>query len=209
VNHDRFADVVVISGKQNVSVSLGNGDGTFGKPVKLGGASGTLYWVTARDFNADGNPDIVAEGRGNDLVRYTYGPPGESTTYYEGTKYTNVWLGDGHGAFGPAQTTSSYGGFFIGPFTYNPTFARGDFNTFNSAVTEDVAVVNTQNGTVAVRLYNGDGTYQPDQIYSAGPSPGSIAAGDVNGDGWTDLVVVNNLGTRKSTLSALINDGSW
>jgi hypothetical protein len=42
------------------------------------------------------------------------------------------------------------------------------------------------------------------RYYAAGPSPASIAAG--GGDGWTDLVVVNNLGSGKSTLSVLLND---
>src|SRR5262245_18989410 len=58
LNHDHFADAVVIAGKQSVSVSLSNGDGTLGQPVKVGGAGGKLYWVGVRDFNADGNPDI-------------------------------------------------------------------------------------------------------------------------------------------------------
>jgi hypothetical protein len=86
LNHDRFADAVVISSNKNVSVNLGNGDGTFGKPIKLGGAGGTLYWVGVRDVNADGHPDIVANGYGKDLTAV---PTGEGGYYNVGTRYEN------------------------------------------------------------------------------------------------------------------------
>jgi hypothetical protein len=205
LNHDRFADVVVIGSNKTVSVNLGNGDGTFGKAVKLGGAKGTLYWVIVGDFNGDGNPDVEGFARGNNLV-YHYN---SGWSYYEGTLYTNVWLGRGDGTFGTLSTTSVHTTFFpYGPFTYNPLSATGDFNQDGI---DDSAGVYTPSGESAVTVWldNGDGTYQPPQIYAPVSTPATIAAGDVNGDGWTDLVVVNNLDSGKSTLSVLFNDGSW
>lgn len=198
LNSDHFADAVVISGPKSVSVSLGNGDGTFRKPLKLGGAGGTLFGLSASDRNADGNLDIVAFGRGNDW-HYLGGPGG-----YEGTVFTTVWLGNGAGSFGRPTTTSSVLSWWSIPDIHNPTSATGDFN--GDGVLDKAGV--GSNG-LEVWLRNADGTYQPVQIYDAGPRPGSIAAGDVNGDGWTDLVVVNSLDSGNPMLSALLNDGNW
>jgi len=47
------------------------------------------------------------------------------------------------------------------------------------------------------------------QGYAAGTAPRSIAAGDFNDDGWTDLIVVNSLSSAQPTLSVLFNDGNW
>jgi hypothetical protein len=207
VNHDHFADAVVISGAKSVSVSLGNGDGTFDTPVKLGGAGGKLYWVGVRDRNGDGNPDVEALGSSN--LKYHSNPGGWS--YYEGTLYSNVWLGNGDGTFGSPSTGSMHTNFFPegGGIIYNHTSATGDFN--NDGISDTAFIPYSQDGgaVVGVLLGNGDGTYQPAQIYAAGPNPGLIAVGDVNGDGRTDLVVVNSLGSNNMTFSALINDGSW
>ena len=198
LNHDHFADAVVISGPKSVSISLGNGDGTFRRPLKLAGAEGTLFGLSATDRNADGNLDIVAYGRGNDW-HYLGGWGG-----YQGTVYTTVWLGNGAGSFGRPTTTSSVWSLWFIPDIHNLTSATGDFN--GDGVLDEAGV--GSNG-LEVRLRNADGTYQPVQIYAAGPSPGSLAAGDVNGDGWTDLVVVNSLDSGNPTLSVLLNDGNW
>src|SRR5262245_12813625 len=91
LNHDRFADAVVISGPKSVSVSVGNGDGTFRKPIKLTGAEGALFRVGVGDVNTDGHADILAYGRGKDLE---YFPSNGSIKV---TVYTTVWLGRGDG----------------------------------------------------------------------------------------------------------------
>jgi len=47
-------------------------------------------------------------------------------------------------------------------------------------------------GTVAVLLGNGDGTFQPAVAYaSGGASPDSVVVADVNGDGKPDIIVAN------------------
>jgi hypothetical protein len=60
-----------------------------------------------------------------------------------------------------------------------------------------------------VALGNADGSSRSDQTIAAGPSPLSIAAGDFNGDGWADLVVVNSLPGGKTTVSVMRNDHVW
>ena len=57
-------------------------------------------------------------------------------------------------------------------------------------------------GSVSVFL-SSSGGYGPPQLYNVGINPGSIVAGDLNGDGKADLAVVNDQG-----VSVLFNSGS-
>ena len=60
-------------------------------------------------------------------------------------------------------------------------------------------------GSVDVRLGNGDGTFQPSLVYdSGGAGARSVAVADVNRDGKLDLVVVNQ---DNSTVSVLLGKG--
>ncbi len=55
-------------------------------------------------------------------------------------------------------------------------------------------------GSVAILLGNGDGTFRPPVNYSAGIGPISIVAADFNHDGNLDLAVVNSLSAYVSIL---------
>lgn len=210
---DGTLDVVVISG--NVSVSLSNGDGTFQKPATLGGAKG--YYLTGfgtSDVNGDGHLDVVAHtfDKMPDKDRWVGGIDASMRPYY-GTAHDNVWLGKGDGTFSKVGIVSHphtpwYWGWSSSwpPFLANVRATIADFNHdgFN-----DLATVDGSTSVVSVSLRNSDGAYQSAQTYAAGPNPGYVAAGDFNGDGWADLVVVNSLQSAKPTLSVLLNDGNW
>ena len=107
VNHDGRADIAVISVNKSVAVRLGDGDGTFRSPNKLGGAQGYyLYEFAIVDWNGDCNLDIVATTADQ---KYTKSATG---FWYEQTFHTNVWLGHGDGTFGHRSTTISMPGFY-------------------------------------------------------------------------------------------------
>ena len=57
---------------------------------------------------------------------------------------------------------------------------------------------------IAVLLNNGDGTFAPHVLYSAGDQPAAIVLGDLDGDSDLDLAVANFLG---DDLSVFLNNG--
>ncbi len=60
---------------------------------------------------------------------------------------------------------------------------------------------NGGSGGVSVLLGNGDGTFQPTQVFDGGYLPNSVEAGDFNGDGRLDVAVADS----DNTVSVLLN----
>ena len=183
-NGDGAADLVVASqcassascGTAQVSVLLGNGDGTFQPAVAYPAGSGASYFVVAGDFNGDGNLDLAVADQtsANSAVA--------------------ILLGNGDGTF-QAPVSFSTGA------TSAAFLAVGDFNEDGAA---DLAVANAGTGdSVSILLGNGDGTFQTAVLYaSGGILASSVAVGDFNADGAPDLVVVNGCATY-TNLSSL------
>ncbi len=97
------------------------------------------------------------------------------------------------------------------PVVYTPgtslvPIAVGDFNGDGKpdlVTANDTAPGNVES-TVSILLGNGDGTFQTAMNFAAGMGPRSIAVGDFNGDGKTDLAVSN---TGAGTVSILLGNG--
>jgi len=163
---DGDADLDLVTGNsstQDVSVLLGNGDGTlqaatlYSRFLGLRGGS-----VVARDFNEDGDADIVTT-------------QGNATTEGFG-----LLLGAGNGSLADAIVVDL--GDRPGQLASFDANGDGSFDVIGSHANLD---------QISVSLGNGDGTFQAAAWYAAGPEPGAIATGDIDGDGTTDVVVVN------------------
>ncbi|PYJ96746.1 MAG: VCBS repeat-containing protein [Verrucomicrobia bacterium] len=150
----------------NVSVLLGNGDGTFRSAVDYGAGS-VPRSVTVGDFNGDGKLDLAVANLYSDNL--------------------SVLLGKGDGTFQPAvnYVTGTY------PFSVYPvSIAAGDFNGDSKP---DLAVANIT-GNVSVLLGRGDGTFETAVNYLAGADLHSVTVADFNGDGKLDLAVAGYAG---------------
>jgi len=81
----------------------------------------------------------------------------------------------------------------------NPrSVAVGDFNGDGK---QDMAVTNTNNGTVSIRLGNGLGGFSGNTNVVVGSSPESVAVGDFNGDGKQDIVTADYFDPNSSSIS--------
>jgi hypothetical protein len=185
LNRDGEADLVfrLEAGKGSVLAALGKGNGTFSIPQLVSSANGAAVGIAVGDLNNDGIPDILIT---EDTI------PGVIETL----------LGDGHGKF-----TSK--GLFLDPRPsgFHPSLipALGDFNGDGFL---DVAVADELSQVTDILPGNRDGTLGLPQLFAGGGNESSaLAAGDLNGDGRTDLVIsgIDNR-TNKGIVTTLLNN---
>ncbi len=219
-NGDGKPDLAIGGGQAGpVSILLGSGSGAFQQSATLIGAGGTYAGVAAGDLNGDGKVDVavnnvvflgngngtfqagqtVAAGNSSDVSFVAIGDFNNDhkldlamANLMEGT--VTVVPGNGDGTFGAGVTV---------PVGNDPMFiATGDFNHDGNL---DLAVVNAGfvfmpniPGSLSILLGKGDGTFQDAVNYTVStdiwPSA-SLASGDFNHDGVTDLALVAVTGT--------------
>jgi hypothetical protein len=213
-NGDGIPDLAVANRESNnLSVLLGNGDGTFQAPINT--TTGTTPTaMVAADFNGDGRQDLAVANQGDNSVTVFFGN-GDGTftanaTYTVGNTPTAIAFGQcGSGTPCLAvvnqsdQTVSVLLGKTTGSFfVEGTTLATGKIpvsiamSDVNGDGNGDIIVGNNEDSTVSVFLGDGHGDFPSSSTSATGVTAsffpvGSLAVGDFNGDGKPDLAVVN------------------
>jgi hypothetical protein len=165
-------------------VLLGNGDGTFQAPVSHYSGGGRAVSIAVGDLNGDGDVDLVVA---NECVIFEV-----DNLCNSGVGVVGVLLGNGDGTFQPAVYYLS-GGWDAGSVAIEDMNGDGH---------PDLVVTDNRTagrGHAGVMLNNGDGTFKDAILRTAGQEAGSVAAGDLNGDGIPDIAVVNTCQNNQCT----------
>jgi len=170
-NRDGIPDLAVAnSGGGNVSIFIGNGDGTFDPASTPTIAVQTApRGVITGDFNGDGKLDLAVSNNGSDSV--------------------SILLGIGDGTFSAASNFNTGAG--------PRGLVAADFNRDGFL---DLAVADETSGKIVILLGNGNGTFGPKNDFNVGDAPVSIAVGDFDEDGILDLAVANSASHDVSVL---------
>lgn len=211
-NGDGIPDLAVATGlvgPVNLSVLLGNGDGTFQTRTNYytGIAYGVEPSVVAADFNGDGKIDLAVAGA-------------------EDQSYISLMLGNGDGTFqapnlinvtvgGPASGGIAVGDFnadgkldiacsvfvtlgngdgtFQPPTQYTTTGTNEGIGTADLNGDKILDLVTSGPVTTYVFLGNGDGTFQAAEGYpDDGGGVQGLTFADLNGDGKLDVIVTHS-----------------
>ena len=193
--------VIANSTSNNVTVLLGNGDGTFaeapGSPYPVGTDPSS---VVVADFNGDGNLDFAVANKGDNTI--------------------SVFKGDGKGGFTafPASPFALQNNASISeksPVALAiANFKNATLGTSSNATTApevDLAIVNEASNNVTILLGSIDSngnlhfTEPNSSPLGVGTSPVAIAAGDLDTDGVPDLAVVNQ---GDNTISIILSSAN-
>ena len=176
---DSLTDLAVANyGANDVSILLGNGDGTFQPQATYAAGNGPTA-LALGDFNGDGLLDVAVADAGINGV-------GQGVS---------ILLGNGDGTFQAPK-------FYPIAGTYPASIVAGDF-TDNGVL--DLAVANQFSGNVSILLGDGRGGFSGPitiSLLDPGAEPISMVAGDFTGDGRLELAVLDQTNNEVSILGS-------
>ena len=211
-NNDGKADLAVTNQVSNdVSILLGNGNGTMQPQTLLSAGSGP-YAIAAGKFNADNNFDLAVTNSGSNTVAIypgngngTFGAP---SNFFVGASPLSIATADFNNDSKQDLIVANFGSFFSGTVSVLLGTGTGAFTAGTSIRTrtqpsfvmtanlnpdgnKDVIVANFGSDSVSTFLGNGNGTFVLSQNIATGSGPVAVELADLGGDGIADLIVAN------------------
>ena len=164
-NGDGKPDLAIVDQTANeVSILLGNGDGTFTQASMSPFTVGRLpVAIATADFNYDGHPDLAFLNQTDNTV--------------------SVLLGNGDGTFTVAPSS---------PLATGQTPTAIAVAYFAGTGNPGIAVTDPQTNSVSVHLGLGQGLFAPPFELPAGSNPTALVAANLAGDSFPDLAVTDD-----------------
>jgi hypothetical protein len=165
MNNDRKLDLVVACGSaRSITVIEGKGNGQFGAALSNTTLAEAPGEIAIGDLNGDGKLDVAVSSHDS------YG--------------VVLLTGDGKGGLTVAPASPIV--MKVGQHPHTHGLALADVNRDNKL---DLITCNSTDNDISLALGDGRGNFtRVPQSFPVGPSPYPFGIGDVNNDGWLDIV---------------------
>ena len=165
MNNDRKLDLIVTCSRpRTITVLEGKGNGQFGAPFSTTTLAEPPGEIAIADLNGDGKLDVAVASHDS------YG--------------VTLLTGDGKGVLAVAPNSPIV--MRLGQHPHTHGLAIADINRDNKL---DLITCNSSDNDISLAFGDGRGNFTPaPQSFPVGPSPYPFGVGDVNNDGWPDIV---------------------